>query len=658
MASNDWESLMNGVFGSGGRLRSTAKPEKTLEEMQKQLDTELQQQAKEISKLGSQLTQTMQQDGLLSPAQAAQTPGATPSKNPDFSGLDALLGQTVLGQPDFVTQLILAFKRPFVAGTAGTAARNSLLIYGKRGTGRHLALQTLANLLAKRGILPNAEITTLRLSLYPGPAQEKLFLQDLYAALSGSGQIVVFQEYEDCHPGFLRHIAALVQQGSTNLASRYVVQKGMLVDAGNALVPNAVGQLTPQGKYLVFLGEKGPDFLAERLGADFVDALGDLCHTQPLEDSTLTAIAAKELNELAQRSKSQLGLVLRMDAALRDFAAQQSSIALGAAPIAAFCHRCYKALCEYKLRQDPAAGTPVALTAAEGCVTFAPQGQPPASLFALLRGEYTGAMEQIRQELNNIVGLDRVKEYVLALQDHVQVQQRRSQAGMKSAGLSMHMIFTGNPGTGKTTIARLVGKYLKAIGALRGGQLVEVSRGDLVGRYVGHTAPLTQQVVRSALGGVLFIDEAYSLYRGSEDSFGLEAIDTLVKEMEDHREDLVVILAGYSHEMQEFLQANSGLQSRFPNQIEFPDYTGQELWQITQRTATGKGYRLAAECEPALVKYYTKAQQQNAAKNGNGRLARNKLEQAILNQSRRLVAEPSAPLDELILGDFELDDLQ
>lgn len=199
-------------------------------------------------------------------------------------------------------------------------------------------------------------------------------------------------------------------------------------------------------------------------------------------------------------------------------------------------------------------------------------------------------------------------------------------------------------------------RYLKAIGVLSGGQLVEVTRADLVGRYVGHTAPLTTQVLKSAVGGVLFIDEAYSLYRGKDDSFGLEAIDTLVKGMEDHRDDLIVILAGYSKEMAEFLTANSGLKSRFPNIIEFPDYTGEELLAIAKLQAGGKGYTLDERCDANLLAYFN-AVQLTRARDAATAAGPQQSGGGHLNQSRRLVAQPEADLCLLLPEDFQLDDV-
>ena len=495
----------------------------------------------------------------------------------------------------------------------------------------------------------------LDLALYPDAGSEKLFLQDLYAALHAPGEILIFEHYESCYPGFLKTIADLATKGSAPLSSRYLVNKeGILVDAGTALAPGAVSRIDPCGKYLIFFSHKGREVLADKFGAPFVSAVGDVCTTTAFAREDLAAMAAQELNALAQKVRTRLGLTLTAGADVRDYVAAQCSKEKGAAGLKLCCDRIFRALSEYCLRTDePLTGT-VTLTAGSEGVQFRLNDGADQPLFDLLPAAYTGALDAIRAEINELVGLAPVKEYVFGLADNLQVQQRRAAAGLKTASLSMHMIFTGNPGTGKTTIARLVARYLKAIGALKGGQLVEVSRGDLVGRYTGHTAPLTNSVIQSALGGVLFIDEAYSLYRGEQDSFGLEAIDTLVKGMEDHRDELVVILAGYTREMETFLTANSGLASRFPNRIEFPDYTAVELLQITQVLAKNKGYTLAEACTEPLLGYYARWQESDARTAGNGRLARNTLEKAIFHQSRRLVAEPAAALDLILPSDLEL----
>ena len=673
--TDDWESLMNGVFGPGGRFKaapgtsasktggSAALPDlnAALLEQQKRLDELLKQQNAQLRtqsdataaalESSRQMLRDMEDEGLL----AKGTTDVKPEHLGSFEGLAAEVKQTVLGQDAFVDSVVRAMRRPFVLGTEAPAARNVILLTGGAGTGRHFALEETARCMAARGLLQSDRIATLDLALYPNSGAEKLFLQDLYAALHAPGEILAFEHYESCYPGFLKTLSDLAVKGSAPLSSRYLVNKeGILVDAGTALAPGAVSRIDPCGKYLIFYSHKGREALADKFGAALVSALGDVCETASYTREDLAALAAQQLNALAQKIRTRLGLTLSAGADVRDYVAAQCTAQKGAAGLSACTDRIFRALSEYCLRTDETLTGTVTLTAGPEGVLFRLNDGADQPLFDLLPAAYTGALDAIRAEINELVGLAPVKEYVFGLADNLQVQQRRAAAGLKTASLSMHMIFTGNPGTGKTTIARLVARYLKAIGALKGGQLVEVTRADLVGRYTGHTAPLTNSVIESALGGVLFIDEAYSLYRGEQDSFGLEAIDTLVKGMEDHRDELVVILAGYTREMETFLTANSGLASRFPNRIEFPDYTAVELLQITQVLAKNKGYTLAEACTEPLLGYYARWQAADARTAGNGRLARNTLEKAIFHQSRRLVAEPAAALDLILPSDLEL----
>ena len=673
--TDDWESLMNGVFGPGGRFKaapgtsapktggSAALPDlnAALLEQQKRLDELLKQQNAQLRtqsdataaalESSRQMLRDMEDEGLL----ARGTTDVKPEHLGSFEGLAAEVRQTVLGQDAFVDSVVRAMRRPFVLGTEAPAAHNVILLTGGAGTGRHFTLEETARCMAARGLLQSDRIATLDLALYPNSGAEKLFLQDLYAALHAPGEILAFEHYESCYPGFLKTLSDLAVKGSAPLSSRYLVNKeGILVDAGTALAPGAVSRIDPCGKYLIFYSHKGREALADKFGAALVSALGDVCETASYTREDLAALAAQQLNALAQKIRTRLGLTLSAGADVRDYVAAQCTTQKGAAGLSACTDRIFRALSEYCLRTDETLTGTVALTAGPEGVLFRLNDGADQPLFDLLPAAYTGALDAIRAEINELVGLAPVKEYVFGLADNLQVQQRRAAAGLKTASLSMHMIFTGNPGTGKTTIARLVARYLKAIGALKGGQLVEVTRADLVGRYTGHTAPLTNSVIESALGGVLFIDEAYSLYRGEQDSFGLEAIDTLVKGMEDHRDELVVILAGYTREMETFLTANSGLASRFPNRIEFPDYTAVELLQITQVLAKNKGYTLAEACTEPLLGYYARWQESDARTAGNGRLARNTLEKAIFHQSRRLVAEPAAALDLILPSDLEL----
>lgn len=573
-----------------------------------------------------------------------------------FDGLAETIEEKVFGQHEFIKKLVIALKRPYVMPPEGTRALNTILLTGKNDTGKHYALIESAKALCERKIMKKDAIRIMDLGLYTDASMEKLFLQDIYSALSCDSKIILFERFENCHPSFLSHIGTLVTEGKILLSDRYVMQNGQLVNVQNTLAAETVGTLEAKGKYLIFVTEKSLDKTAGIMGAPFVNALGDVCVTKELDAGAIRKVAERELEELKKKAAEQFAFQLDFAGDFLDYSVTRSERQAGLKGVQDFYSSVLQALAQAKLEGDYKKDARLMLSVREGRI-FAQKGDEQMDLSSLLPGGYRGEIDEIRKEMDEIIGLDKVKEYIFSLEEYYQVQKRRAEEGLKTGEVSKHMIFTGNPGTGKTTIARIISKYLKAIGVLTGGQLVEVSRADLVGRYVGHTAPLTNKVISSAIGGVLFIDEAYSLYRGRDDNFGLEAIDTLVKGIEDNRDNLIVILAGYSKEMQEFLTSNSGLKSRFPNVINFPDYTGEELLKIAASIAKSKGYTIDEGAEPALLSYFNAVQMVRAADAGNGRLARNKIEEAILNQSRRLAAEPEADLSVLVAGDFELDDI-
>ncbi|MCX7568791.1 stage V sporulation protein K [Tumebacillus sp. DT12] len=264
--------------------------------------------------------------------------------------------------------------------------------------------------------------------------------------------------------------------------------------------------------------------------------------------------------------------------------------------------------------------------------------------------------QSIMNELDQLIGLRQVKTLVKEIYAFIQIQQKRQQAKLATEPIVLHMIFKGNPGTGKTTVARILAKLLREMGVLSKGHLVEVERADLVGEYIGHTAQKTRDHVKKALGGIMFIDEAYSLARGGEKDFGKEAIDTMVKAMEDHKNDFVLILAGYDTEMEQFLRTNPGLPSRFPIVLNFEDYTEQELMQIADTMLRKREYKLSPESSSKLRTYLRNSTQQQGKRNfSNARMVRNVIERAVRLQAVRLLEARNPTRDELMK--IEPDDL-
>jgi stage V sporulation protein K len=274
------------------------------------------------------------------------------------------------------------------------------------------------------------------------------------------------------------------------------------------------------------------------------------------------------------------------------------------------------------LRQPEPPAAPLAEPSAQGASKRSPQEGPLSDIF---------------KELNQMIGLDNVKELVHEIYALLQIAQFRAEAGLLHNSHVYHMIFKGSPGTGKTTVARLMGRMFHAMGVLSKGHFTEVERADLVGEYIGHTALKTRELMKKAMGGILFIDEAYSLARGGEKDFGKEAIDCLVKGMEDKKNEFILILAGYPDEMEQFLATNPGLPSRFPIQIDFEDYSIDQLIQITELMAKEREYMLVPQSITKLKQLLVEEKAVSWRAFSNARYVRNLLEKSMRHQAVRLL---------------------
>ncbi|MCQ2125683.1 MAG: AAA family ATPase [Fibrobacter sp.] len=574
------------------------------------------------------------------------------AKSFNFNPVPKELAKIWIGSEKDIQSLVTAFKRPFVSGYEEEKPKNSILLLGHLSRGKAYAIQCISKILCQQKILTSSSAEIIDLGRYASDSSGTLFLSDIYACLKSKADVIIFEQPEKAGAGELDILQQLLENGVCKLNKRYVSNNGMLMDATGVLHSNPISEISANGKFFVFISTLPKAKILSVLGNKITKLFGDVIELEPFSQKQLQDIAFTECRALIDKCSQMLHIEASFDDDVVNALAKIFSQDAGIKGLKKFVEEfLYKGLTEMLLQNAIATNTKIHLTSVENEFFVSLASGKKLNFADYSKDINASELADVKKELDNIIGLKKVKDYIRDLETNVKIQQIRTANGLPKADISMHMIFAGNPGTGKTTVARIVAKYLKAIGVLSSGHLREVTRADLVGQYLGQTAQKTNEVINSALGGVLFIDEAYSLCRDAGDPFGLEAIDAIVKGMEDNRENLVVILAGYELEMKDFLKTNSGLKSRFPNIVHFEDYSSKEMLDIAKVTVKSKGYKMDADCEKPLLRIFEASQVKGKNDGGNGRLVRNVVEAAILQQSKRVVKNP-VNLDLLIPEDF------
>ncbi|MDF2882813.1 MAG: stage sporulation protein [Clostridiaceae bacterium] len=566
-----------------------------------------------------------------------------------FIRIEKNLNNELVGQESYINKLSNYFKGKFISNEKGT-----LFLAGEKNTAKKTSIKLLFQELKREKLVDKSEIEELDLGAYNFNLGFNAFLTDLYEKLNSDSECLLFRNIHEASEDMLNVLIDVYPNSCINLKEDYILKDKFLVEA-DTIYDNKISKFICHDKFFIFTFNNVN--LDELIDNNFKEKADAILLTRNLDHNEMKIVLKKEILKIFKKIEEELKLnvslqiieenQLKEDLGLSNFLEENYRNDCNFGIEKYISYEIYKPIENLIRKQELKAGEKI-LIYAENNEIHCKTG---SNIFKL--NDYsTPTLEEAKYKLNSIIGMKELKEFINNIENNYKVQKIREKLGLKTSNVVMNMIFAGNAGTGKTNAARVTFEYLNALGVLASGVFKEVSKADFVSENSNDTAKRTNDIINSALGGVLFIDEAYSLCESEDDKQGKEIVDALLKGFEDNRNNLIVIMAGYERDMDVFLSINPGLKSRFPNIIHFEDYNPSEMYAIAKDIAKSKGYRISDNVKSGLIDLFIRNQIVDKNDLGNARFVRNIVENAIMDASKKYLTNVKKEIDLLERDNF------